>query len=91
VIEIVGWGNVKGDSFDLINWDIDVLGPFLPLGSILSFGGNEIGRSWGSFVSNNLWGNGWYHSNTDVFGSGWLSCVFLVVFFVVLVMMFRTL
>jgi hypothetical protein len=84
VIEIIGWANVKGDSFDLINWDIDVLRPFLPFGSILSFGGNEIGRSWGSFAGNNLWSNGWNHSNTDVFGSSWLICVLLVVLLVML-------
>jgi len=95
VIEIVGWANVKGDSFDLIDWDIDVLGPFLPFSGILSFGGEEVIGSWSGFAGNlglSLdWSSGWNHSNTDVFGSSWFLSVFLVVLFVVLVMMFRAL
>jgi hypothetical protein len=37
VVEVVGWGDVEGDSFNLINWNIEVLGPFLPFGGIGSF------------------------------------------------------
>jgi len=87
---------VKGDSFDLIDWDIDVLGPFLPFSGILSFGGKEVIGSWSGFAGNNLglsldWSSGWDHCNTDIFGSSWFLLVFLVVLFVVLVVMFRTL
>ena len=41
VVEIVSWRNLKGNSFNLINWDIEVLGPFLPFGSIGGFGVEE--------------------------------------------------
>ena len=36
VIEIVGWRNLKSDGFNLIDWDIEGLRPFLPLGGVLS-------------------------------------------------------
>ena len=41
VVEVVGWGDIKGNGFDLIDWDIEVLGPFSPLSSILGFGSEE--------------------------------------------------
>jgi hypothetical protein len=85
VIKIVGWANVNSDWFDLINWDIEVLGPFLPLGSILSFGSNEGSTSWGRF-----WG-GWLgsglcvqHGDSNVLSLSWFLSVFLVVLLVVL-------
>jgi hypothetical protein len=89
VIKIVGWANVNGNWFDLINWDIEVLGPFLPFGGILSFSGEEVSASWGRFWSDwfsNF--NSVHHGNTDVFSFSWLLRVLLVVFFVVLLVMF---
>jgi len=41
VVEVVGWRDLKGNGFNLIDWDIEVLGPFLPLSSISSFGVEE--------------------------------------------------
>jgi len=37
VVEVVGWGDMEGNSFNLIDWDIEVLGPFFPLSGIGSF------------------------------------------------------
>ena len=98
VIKIVGWGDIKGNGFDLIDWDIEVLGPFSPLGSISSFGSDEGFGSWGRFVSNwldNNWGsnnlgnNFWSLSNFNfnVFFLSWLLSV-MVLFVVVLVVLF---
>jgi hypothetical protein len=41
VVEVVGWGDIESDGFDLIDWDIDVLGPFCPFSSIFSFSSDE--------------------------------------------------
>jgi len=41
VVEVVGWGDIEGDSFNLIDWDIEVLGPFGPLSGIGSFGSDK--------------------------------------------------
>ena len=30
-IEVIGWGNLKGDGLNLINWDIDILGLLIEL------------------------------------------------------------
>jgi hypothetical protein len=98
VVEIVSWGDIEGNGFDLIDWDIEVLGPFSPLGSISSFGSDEGFGSWGRFVSNwldNNWGsnnlgnNFWSLSNFNfnVFFLSWLLSV-MVLFVVVLVVLF---
>jgi hypothetical protein len=41
VVKVVGWGDIESDGFDLIDWDIDVLGPFCPFSSIFSFSSDE--------------------------------------------------
>jgi hypothetical protein len=41
VVEVVGWGDLEVDGFDLIDWDIEVLGPFFPFSSIGSFSSDE--------------------------------------------------
>ena len=84
VIEIVGWSNVDGDWFNLIDWDIEVLGPFLPLSGVGSFGGKEVLGSWSS--SWGRLGDDW-SSNNNVLSSGWLVLVmFVMVLFVVLLL-----
>jgi len=91
VIEIVGWANVKCDSFDLINWDINVLGPFLPFSGILGFGSNKCVGSWGGFIENGfIWVGSWDLCDTYLLSSSWFLSVFLMVFFVMLLVMFRT-
>jgi len=41
VVEIVGWRDSDGNWFNLIDWDIEVLGPFSPFSSISSFSSNK--------------------------------------------------
>jgi len=41
VVEVVGWGDIESDGFDLIDWNIDILGPFCPFSSIFSFSSDE--------------------------------------------------
>jgi hypothetical protein len=91
VIEIVGWANVNRDWFDLINWDIEVLGPFLPLSGILSFGGDEVSASWGGFVGNwfNCGGLCVQHSNTNMLSLSWFLSVLLVMLVVLFVVLSR--
>jgi hypothetical protein len=91
VIEIVGWANVNRDWFDLINWDIEVLGPFLPLSGILSFGGDEVSASWGRFVGNwfNCGGLCVQHSNTNMLSLSWFLSVLLVMLVVLFVVLSR--
>jgi len=59
LVEIVGWGNLKGNSFNLINWDVNVLGEFIEFISVLDFGSNEVFSNWG-WLGNN-WGLGLFN------------------------------
>ena len=83
VIEIVGWGDIKGNGFDLIDWDIELLGPFSPLSGIGGFGSEHSGGSWsrfGSWLSGNNWSdNGLSNLNSNVLFLSWLFVVVLVV------------
>jgi len=86
VIEIVGWGDIKGNGFDLIDWDIELLGPFSPLSGIGGFGSEHSGGSWsrfGSWLSGNNWSdNGLSNLNSNVLFLSWLFVVVLVVLLV---------
>ena len=89
VIEIVLWGNLDGDWFNLINWDIEGLGPFLPLSGVLSFGGEEVlgswSSSWGLSLGGDLGSGG--RLNNNVLSSGWLVLVVLLVVLFVVVLL----
>lgn len=86
MIEIVGWGDIKGNGFDLIDWDIELLGPFSPLSGIGGFGSEHSGGSWsrfGSWLSGNNWSdNGLSNLNSNVLFLSWLFVVVLVVLLV---------
>jgi len=69
VIEIVGWANVKGDSFDLIDWDINVLRPFFPLSGILSSGVKEGFGGWSVFLGNNF--RSFSNNRSNDWSTGW--------------------
>ena len=47
-IEMVGWGNLKGDGLNLIDWNVNWLGVLLEV--ILSLGLNEAAGSWSHSV-----------------------------------------
>ena len=86
VIEIVGWGDIKSNGFDLIDWDIELLGPFSPLSGIGGFGSEHSGGSWsrfGGWLSGNNWSdNGLSNLNSNVLFLSWLFVVVLVVLLV---------
>ena len=96
MVEVVGWGNLKSNGLNLIDWNIDVLGPFLPLGSIGSFGGKKTLGSWGSFgglflglssFSCGSWSSwSFMGSNNNILSMNWF--IVMVMLFVVLLVVF---
>jgi len=73
-IEVVGWGNLEGDSFNLINWDINVLGLLIELILGSSLGVEESSSSWCWFLGCWLFGC-WLGSVS----SGWFLGSWLVI------------
>ena len=89
MVEIVGWGNLKSNSFNLIDWDIEVLGPFLPFSSIGSFGGEETLGSWGIFFGLFLGLSNWsswglFSGNSNILSMNWF--MLMVMLFVVMLL-----
>jgi len=90
LIQIVGWGNLQGNGFDLINWDINGLGEFIECILVCGFATYERFRNWGW-----LWccflGNGNLNFNLLLWDGNCNLCdsnkgfnTLLVMFFVVL-------
>ena len=77
---MVGWGNLKSDGLNLIDWDVNWHGVLVEL--ILSLGLDEAARSWGISV----WNGSVVHLSLNEALSLWLG-VLLVVLLALLVMM----
>jgi len=98
MIEIVGWRDSESNRFNLIDWDIEVLGPFSPLSSISGFGAKETLRCWGSFSgsswlsggnrSSSSWSWGWISLNNNILSSSWLFLMVVLLVMVLFVVLF---
>jgi hypothetical protein len=90
-IEVVGWGNLKSDSLDLIDWNIDVLRVLLEGSIVGTLGGDKAVRSWSklwllSESSSSFWCLRCFNLNSSFVC--WVFVVLVVLFVVLLVVMF---
>ena len=76
VVKGVGWGHLKCDCLNLINWDIEALGVLVEVISIRCLGAKEALSGWSSVVISGL------HET----GSLWLLMVPLVMLLVMLLL-----